>query len=100
VGLSATVTVDTTTRTGSVLAMDTSNKTVGGYRGVRADLDKANKEADAIVRVNWAPRTRHRHADSAKAPPPVKLRISALHGGKLLFLTAAIATASSWRYWT
>jgi membrane fusion protein (multidrug efflux system) len=52
VGLSATVTVDTTTRTGSVLAMDTSNKTVGDTEVYAQDLDKANKEADAIVQRN------------------------------------------------
>jgi membrane fusion protein (multidrug efflux system) len=52
VGLSATVTVDTTTRSGAVLAMDTSNKTVGDTEVYTQDLDKANKEADAIVQRN------------------------------------------------
>jgi membrane fusion protein, multidrug efflux system len=52
VGLSATVTVDTTTRSGPVLAMDTSNKTVGDTEVYTQDLDKANKEADAIVQRN------------------------------------------------
>jgi membrane fusion protein, multidrug efflux system len=52
VGLSATVTVATTMRSGPVLAMDTSNKTVGDTEVYTQDLDKANKEADAIVQRN------------------------------------------------
>jgi membrane fusion protein (multidrug efflux system) len=52
VGLSATVTVDTTTRDGPVLAMDTSDNSVGDTQVYTQDLAKANAEADAIVRRN------------------------------------------------
>jgi membrane fusion protein, multidrug efflux system len=52
VGLSATVTVDTTTRDGPVLAMDTTDSSVGDTQVYTQDLDKANAEADVIVRRN------------------------------------------------
>jgi membrane fusion protein, multidrug efflux system len=52
VGLSATVTVDTTTRSGPVLAMDVSDKSVGDTTVYTQDLDKANVEADAVIRRN------------------------------------------------
>jgi membrane fusion protein (multidrug efflux system) len=52
VGLSATVTVDTTTRNGAVLAMDTSDNSVGDTQVYTQDLAKANAEADAIVHRN------------------------------------------------
>ncbi|HWX80423.1 MAG TPA: HlyD family efflux transporter periplasmic adaptor subunit [Steroidobacteraceae bacterium] len=52
VGLSATVTVDTTSRNGAVLAMDTNDNTVGDTQVYTQDLAKANAEADAIVRRN------------------------------------------------
>jgi membrane fusion protein (multidrug efflux system) len=52
VGLSATVTVDTTTRNGPVLAMDASDAPVGDTQVYTQDLDKANAEAEAIVRRN------------------------------------------------
>jgi membrane fusion protein (multidrug efflux system) len=52
VGLSATVTVDTTSRNGAVLAMDTSDNSVGDTQVYTQDLAKANAEADAIVRRN------------------------------------------------
>jgi membrane fusion protein, multidrug efflux system len=52
VGLSATVTVDTTSRVGPVLAMDASNEAVGDTQVYTQDLDKANAEADAVVRRN------------------------------------------------
>jgi membrane fusion protein, multidrug efflux system len=52
VGLSATVTVDTTTRDGPVLAMDANDTPVGDTQVYTQDLDKANAEADAIVRRN------------------------------------------------
>jgi membrane fusion protein, multidrug efflux system len=52
VGLSATVTVDTTSRNGAVLAMDTSDNSVGDTQVYTQDLAKANSEADAIVRRN------------------------------------------------
>jgi membrane fusion protein (multidrug efflux system) len=52
VGLSATVTVDTTTRDGAVLAMDANDTPVGDTQVYTQDLDKANAEADAIVRRN------------------------------------------------
>ena len=53
VGLSATVTVDTTTRNGPVLAMDAAGTPVGDTQVYTQDLDKANAEADAIVRRNF-----------------------------------------------
>jgi membrane fusion protein, multidrug efflux system len=52
VGLSATVTVDTTTRDGPVLAMDATDTPVGDTQVYTQDLDKANAEADAVVRRN------------------------------------------------
>jgi membrane fusion protein, multidrug efflux system len=57
VGLSTTVTVDTTTRDGPVLAMDANDTPVGDTEVYTQDLDKANADADAIVRRNLgAPR--------------------------------------------
>ena len=55
VGLSATVTVDTTSRSGPVLAMDASDAPVGDTQVYTQDLDKANAEADAVVRRNLQP---------------------------------------------
>ena len=52
VGLSATVTVDTTSRDGPVLATQASDKPVGDTQVYTQDLDKANAEADAVVRRN------------------------------------------------
>jgi membrane fusion protein (multidrug efflux system) len=52
VGLSATVTVDTTSRNGAVLASDVSDRSVGDTQVYTQDLAKANAEADAIVRRN------------------------------------------------
>jgi membrane fusion protein (multidrug efflux system) len=52
VGLSATVTVDTTDRHGPVLAMEAADKPVGDTQVYLQDLDKANAEADAIVHRN------------------------------------------------
>jgi membrane fusion protein (multidrug efflux system) len=52
VGLSATVTVDTTTRNGPVLAMRPAEAPVGDTRVYAQDLDKASAEADAVVRRN------------------------------------------------
>jgi membrane fusion protein (multidrug efflux system) len=52
VGLSATVTVDTTNRCGRVLAMDVTDRSVGDTQVYSQDLDKANAEADAVVRRN------------------------------------------------
>ncbi len=52
VGLSATVTVDTTSRNGPVLATDAGDKPVGDTQVYTQDLEKANAEADAIVRRN------------------------------------------------
>ena len=51
-GRAATVTVDTTTRNGAVLAMDTSDNSVGDTQVYTQDLAKANAEADAIVHRN------------------------------------------------
>jgi membrane fusion protein, multidrug efflux system len=52
IGLSATVTVDTTSRDGPVLAMQASDKPVGDTQVYTQDLEKANAEADAVVRRN------------------------------------------------
>jgi membrane fusion protein (multidrug efflux system) len=52
VGLSATVTVDTTSRNGPVLAAQASGKPVGDTQVYTQDLEKANAEADAVVRRN------------------------------------------------
>jgi membrane fusion protein (multidrug efflux system) len=52
VGLSATVTVDTTSRSGPVLAIQTSDQPVGDTQVYMQDLEKANAEADAVVRRN------------------------------------------------
>ncbi len=52
VGLSATVTVDTTSRSGPVLAAQASGKPVGETEVYSQDLAKANAEADAVVRRN------------------------------------------------
>jgi membrane fusion protein (multidrug efflux system) len=55
VGLSATVTVDTTSRGGPVLAQDANDKPVGDTEVYTQDLAKANAEADAVVQRNLAP---------------------------------------------
>ncbi len=55
VGLSATVTVDTTTRNGPVLAAEAGGTPVGDTQVYTQDLDKANADADAIVRRNLGP---------------------------------------------
>ena len=55
VGLSATVTVDTTKREGPVLAMDATHAPVGDTQVYTQDLDKANAEADAVIRSNLQP---------------------------------------------
>jgi len=52
VGLSATVTVDTTSRDGPVLATQAGDKPVGDTQVYTQDLEKANAEADLIVRRN------------------------------------------------
>jgi membrane fusion protein, multidrug efflux system len=52
VGLSATVTVDTTVREGPVLARESTDAPVGDTQVYAQDLDKANAEAEAIVRRN------------------------------------------------
>ncbi|MDB6083437.1 MAG: HlyD family secretion protein [Gammaproteobacteria bacterium] len=52
VGLSATVTVDTTTRDGPVLAREAQDQPVGDTQVYTRDLDKANAEADAVVHRN------------------------------------------------
>jgi membrane fusion protein (multidrug efflux system) len=52
VGLSATVTVDTTQRGGPVLATNSNETAVGDTQVYSQDLDKANAEADAVVRRN------------------------------------------------
>jgi membrane fusion protein (multidrug efflux system) len=52
VGLSATVTVDTANRDGPVLARESTDAPVGDTQVYTQDLDKANADADAIVRQN------------------------------------------------
>jgi len=52
VGLSSTVTVDTTSRDGPVLAPEANDEPVGDTQVYMQDLDKANAEADAVVRRN------------------------------------------------
>jgi len=52
VGLSATVTVDTTSRDGPVLATRAGDQPVGDTQVYTQDLAKANAEADAIVHRN------------------------------------------------
>jgi membrane fusion protein (multidrug efflux system) len=52
VGLSATVTVDTTSREGPVLAREASDQPVGDTQVYTQDLEQANSEADAVVRQN------------------------------------------------
>ncbi len=52
VGLSATVTVDTTLRDGPVLATHASGTPVGNTQVYAQDLGKANAEADAVILRN------------------------------------------------
>jgi membrane fusion protein, multidrug efflux system len=52
VGLSATVTVETTSRDGPVLATHASDKPVGDTQVYTQDLERANAEADTVVRQN------------------------------------------------
>jgi membrane fusion protein (multidrug efflux system) len=52
VGLSATVTVDTTNEEGPVLAKEAADQPVGDTQVYSQDLEKANAEADAVVRRN------------------------------------------------
>jgi membrane fusion protein (multidrug efflux system) len=52
VGLSATVTVDTTDRSGPVLAGKSAEQPVGDTQVYAQDLEKANAEADAVIRHN------------------------------------------------
>jgi membrane fusion protein (multidrug efflux system) len=53
IGLSATVTVDTTSQRGPVLAVEAADRSVGAATQVYTqDLDRANAEADAVVRRN------------------------------------------------
>jgi membrane fusion protein, multidrug efflux system len=55
VGLSATVTVDTTTRDGPVLAPNANDTPVGDTQVYTQDLERAGAEADAVVRRNLGP---------------------------------------------
>ena len=54
VGLSATVTVDTTHRDGAVLAAPSADAPVGDTQVYRQDLERANAQADAVVTRNVA----------------------------------------------
>jgi membrane fusion protein (multidrug efflux system) len=55
VGLSATVTVDTTDRNGAVLAGSSADKPVGDTEVYRQDLDQANAAAEEIIARNIGP---------------------------------------------
>jgi membrane fusion protein (multidrug efflux system) len=55
VGLSATVTVDTTTRDGPVLAPNANDTPVGDTQVYTQDLERAGAEADAVVHGNLGP---------------------------------------------
>jgi membrane fusion protein (multidrug efflux system) len=55
VGLSATVTVDTTTRDGPVLAPNANDTPVGDTQVYTQDLERAGAEADAVVHRNLGP---------------------------------------------
>jgi len=52
VGLSTTVTVDTTSRIGPVLAPEANDEPVGDTQVYTQDLEKANAEAEEVVRRN------------------------------------------------
>jgi membrane fusion protein (multidrug efflux system) len=52
VGLSATVTVDTTNEEGPVLPREAADQPVGDTQVYSQDFEKANAEADAVVRRN------------------------------------------------
>ena len=52
VGLSATVTVDTSNEEGPVLPKEAADQPVGDTQVYTQDLEKANAEADAVVRRN------------------------------------------------
>jgi membrane fusion protein (multidrug efflux system) len=52
VGLSATVTVDTTDRNGPVLSGKSAEQPVGYTQVYTQDLEKANAEADSVIRRN------------------------------------------------
>ncbi len=52
VGLSTTVTVDTTRRDGPVLARNVDERPVGDTEVYQRDLEHANSEADDIIRAN------------------------------------------------
>ena len=52
VGLSTTVTVDTTSRNGAVLAPEANDEPVGDTQVYTQDLEKANAEAEEVVRRN------------------------------------------------
>src|SRR5882724_1790376 len=52
VGLSATVTVDTTNEEGAVLPKEAADQPVGDTQVYSQDFEKANAEADAVVRRN------------------------------------------------
>ena len=55
VGLSATVTVDTTNQSGPVLAPDVRDQFAGVTDVYAADISKADAQADAVIRRNLAP---------------------------------------------
>ncbi|HTB27437.1 MAG TPA: HlyD family efflux transporter periplasmic adaptor subunit [Steroidobacteraceae bacterium] len=57
VGLSATVTVDTSDRSGPVLAGKSADRPVGDTQVYDQDLDRANAAADAIIARNLGPET-------------------------------------------
>ena len=72
VGLSATVTVDTTERGGPVLAAQAADGRWATREVYTQDLGKANAEADAVVRRNLGAQNKGgspRMADCLREPP-------------------------------
>jgi len=75
IGLSVTVTVDTTERHGAVLAPDVADRFTGVTDVYAADLARADARADAIIRGNLGSA-----AVSAARPAPVRRRSSSPEG--------------------
>ena len=95
VGLSATVTVDTTDRDGPVLARQVRGQAGGRHSG----LYPGSRQGQRRSGCRRAPQSRRRSTKRGSSMAerrrrPAALEYPPLRGGKLLFLTAAIATAS------
>jgi membrane fusion protein (multidrug efflux system) len=72
VGLSATVTVDTTLRDGAVLAADGAGQFTGATQLYTPDLDEANAQADAIIRRNLGTDPPPHNDTQPRIDPPPK----------------------------